>query len=85
MHDLKQLGARRVPQWLPLSRAALSDPGALRAPSKQREENEMHLHWSRLTARPAPQRPAKVIQLETRRQARLEKEHVKRLPPRPAA
>jgi hypothetical protein len=45
----------------------------------------MHLHLVRLTARPAPQRPAKVIVLETRRQARLEQEHVKRLPRRPAA
>jgi hypothetical protein len=45
----------------------------------------MHRHLVRLTARPAPQRPAKVIQLEARRLARLEAEHVKRLPPRPAA
>ncbi len=45
----------------------------------------MHLHLVRLTVRPARPRPAKVIQLETRRQARLELEHVKRLPPRPAA
>ena len=45
----------------------------------------MHRHLVRLTARPAPPRPAKVIQLEARRQARLEQEHVKRLPPRPAA
>ena len=45
----------------------------------------MHLHLVRLVARPAPPRPAKVIQLETRRLARLEAEHVKRLPPRPAA
>jgi hypothetical protein len=45
----------------------------------------MHRHLVRLAARPAPQRPAKVIQLEARRLARLEAEHVKRLPPRPAA
>lgn len=45
----------------------------------------MHRHLVRLTARPAPPRPAKVIQLEARRLARLEQEHVKRLPPRPAA
>jgi hypothetical protein len=45
----------------------------------------MHLHLVRLTARPAPPRPAKVIQLEARRLARLEADHVKRLPPRPAA
>jgi len=45
----------------------------------------MHLHLVRLAARPAPPRPAKVIQLESRRLARLEPEHVKRLPPRPAA
>jgi hypothetical protein len=41
----------------------------------------MHRHLVRLTARPAPPRPAKVIQLEARRQARLVQEHVKRLPP----
>jgi hypothetical protein len=45
----------------------------------------MHRHLVRLTARPAPPRPAKVIQLDARRQARLAPEHVKRLPPRPAA
>ena len=45
----------------------------------------MHRHGVRVAARPAPQRPAKVIQLEARRLARLEAEHVKRLPPRPAA
>jgi hypothetical protein len=46
----------------------------------------MHRHLLRLTARPAPPRPAKVIQLETRREARLEKrKHLERLPPRPAA
>ena len=45
----------------------------------------MHLHLVRLTARPAPPRPAKVIQLETRRQARLDRKHLERLPPRPAA
>lgn len=45
----------------------------------------MHLHLVRPVAHPAPPRPAKVIQLETRRLARLEAEHVKRLPPRPAA
>jgi hypothetical protein len=45
----------------------------------------LHLHLVRPKVRPAPPRPAKVIQLETRRLARLEAEHVKRLPPRPAA
>jgi hypothetical protein len=45
----------------------------------------MHLHLVRQAARPAPPRPAKVIQLEVRRQARLAQDHVKRLPPRPAA
>jgi hypothetical protein len=44
-------------------------------------------HWQRVrpAARPAPPRPAKVIQLEARRLARLEAEQVERLPPRPAA
>jgi hypothetical protein len=47
----------------------------------------MHRHLVRLAARPAPPRPAKVVQLEARRQARvaLAQEHLKRLPPRPAA
>jgi hypothetical protein len=45
----------------------------------------MHLHLVRQAAHPAPPRPAKVIQLEVRRQAHLEQDHVKRLPPRPAA
>jgi len=55
----------------------------------------MHLHLVRPAARPAPPRPAKVIQLETRRQARIDLERIKlerieleqfeRPPPRPAA
>jgi hypothetical protein len=45
----------------------------------------MLLHLVRQAARPAPPRPAKVIQLEVRRQARLAKDQVERLPPRPAA
>ena len=54
----------------------------------------MHLHLVRSAARPAPPRPAKVIQLETRRQARIlerieleriELEQFERPPPRPAA
>jgi hypothetical protein len=46
----------------------------------------MHRHLVRLTAPPAPPRPAKVIQLDARREARLAKrKHVERLPPRPAA
>ena len=46
----------------------------------------MHLHLVRVAARPirAP-RPAKVIVLETRRQARLEAARPQRLPPKPAA
>jgi hypothetical protein len=44
----------------------------------------MHLHLVRLVARPAPpQRPAKVIQLEVRREAK--RKHLERVPPRPAA
>jgi hypothetical protein len=45
----------------------------------------MHRHLVQLTARPAPQkqRPAKVIQLEARRQAK--QSHLERVPPRPAA
>ena len=45
----------------------------------------MQRHLVRLAARPAPPRPAKVIQFEARRQARHVQEHVKRVPPRPAA
>jgi hypothetical protein len=43
----------------------------------------MHLHLVRPGARPAPPRPAKVIQLETRRQAHSAPEHLKRVPLRP--
>jgi hypothetical protein len=45
----------------------------------------MHLHLVRVAARPAPLRPAKVIALEARRKARLERHDPKRQPPRPAA
>ena len=46
----------------------------------------MHRHLIRLVAHPAPPRQAKVIQLEARRQARhVQEQHLKRLPPRPAA
>ena len=46
----------------------------------------MHLHLVRVAARPkqAP-RPAKVVQLEVRRKARLESTRHQRQPPRPAA
>ena len=43
-----------------------------------------HLYLVRVSARPAPPRPAKVVQLEARRAARVEKAHLKRLPPWPA-
>jgi hypothetical protein len=45
----------------------------------------MHLHLVRVAARPAPLRPAKVVVLETRRQARLQQppKHAP-LPPRAA-
>jgi hypothetical protein len=45
----------------------------------------MHLHLVRVPARPQPPRPAKVIVLETRRQARLEKARPQRPEPRSAA
>jgi hypothetical protein len=46
----------------------------------------MHLHLVRVAARPKqPQRPAKVVVLETRRQARLEAARPERPRPRPAA
>ena len=49
----------------------------------------MHLHLVRVAARPIKpdgrQRPAKVVQLEVRRQARLEAARRERQPPRPAA
>jgi hypothetical protein len=44
----------------------------------------MHRHLVRVAARPAPQRPAKVVVLEARRQARLQREHNRPLPPRAA-
>ena len=47
----------------------------------------MHLHLIRVAARPKPApRPAKVVQLEARRQARLEQApKLPQLPTRPAA
>lgn len=45
----------------------------------------MNLHLVRVAARPKPQRPAKVVVLESRRQARLDAARSKRQPPRPAA
>jgi hypothetical protein len=47
----------------------------------------MHLHLVRVAARPKPvlQRPAKVVQLEVRRKARLEAARPERQPPRAAA
>ena len=46
----------------------------------------MHLHIVRVAATsPKSLRPAKVIQLETRRKARLERERLERQTPRPAA
>jgi hypothetical protein len=45
----------------------------------------MHLHLVRVAARPKAPRPAKVVSLEVRRQARLEAARPKRPAPRPAA
>ena len=45
----------------------------------------MHLHLVRVVRRPEPVRPAKVVCLEARRKARLEKQRPQRQPPRPAA
>jgi hypothetical protein len=46
----------------------------------------MHLHLVRVAARPKQvPRPAKVVQLDARRKARLEAERPKRPRPRPAA
>ena len=46
----------------------------------------MHLHLVRVAARPKPvPRPAKVVQLEVRRKARLDAARAERQPPRPAA
>jgi hypothetical protein len=46
----------------------------------------MHLHLVRVASRPKNgQRPAKVVQLESRRQARLERQRPERYQPRPAA
>jgi hypothetical protein len=46
----------------------------------------MHLHLVPVAARPNPvPRPAKVVQLEARRKARLDAARPRRQPPRPAA
>jgi hypothetical protein len=47
----------------------------------------MYLHLVRVVARPKPvgPRPAKIVQLEVRRQARLEAARLDRTRPRPAA
>jgi hypothetical protein len=46
----------------------------------------MHLHLVRVAARPKPvPRPAKLIQLDARREARFEAAHRERSRPRPAA
>jgi hypothetical protein len=46
----------------------------------------MHLHLVRVVARPKPlPRPAKVVQLDARRKARLEAARPERPHPRPAA
>ena len=46
----------------------------------------MHLHLVRVAEQPKQlQRPAKVVQLEVRRQARLEQAQRERSHPRPAA
>jgi hypothetical protein len=48
----------------------------------------MHLHLVRVAAAPREARyprPAKVVALEARRKARLERIRPKRLPPKPAA
>jgi hypothetical protein len=44
----------------------------------------MRLHLVRLAAPPVPQRPAKVVVLEARREARLQHVPSKPLPPRAA-
>jgi hypothetical protein len=55
------------------------------APTRQRGA-EMHLHLVRVAARPKPvPRPAKVIALDARREARLESARPERQPTRPAA
>jgi hypothetical protein len=55
------------------------------APTTDRKEAEMHLHLVHDAAKPQPQpRPAKVVQLDARREARLvEARPLER--PRPAA
>jgi hypothetical protein len=59
-------------------------PAVFRPPT--REESEMRrLYLVRVHPRPSQPRPAKVIQLEARRQARIQTTNVDRLPPRPAA
>jgi len=69
-----------------LASPSLSEQEGAASALRAREEAEMHLHLARVAAPPrrAP-RPAKVIQLETRRQARLERARPERQPPRTAA
>ena len=55
-------------------------------PGKTKEVNEMRLRLARVAARPQERlRPARVIALEARRSARLERKWSERLPSRPAA
>jgi hypothetical protein len=63
----------------------ISDAPISDAPIRQRGA-EMHLHLVRVAARPKPvPRPAKVIALDARREARLETARPERQPTRPAA
>ena len=78
----RRAGASPTPRPSALSRGE----GGAGAPYTPREENDMHPSIVRAVA-PLHKTPrsAKVIQLETRRKARLERERLERQRPRPAA
>ena len=58
----------------------------MRPSTRRGDEMHRHLYHRVHSARPRPVRPAKVVQLEVRRQARLDVARDLRLPPRrPAA
>ena len=63
------------------ARAPSDSESAARRPFDKREEEEMHLHLVRVARAEAVARPAKVVELETRRKARLEQARPAPFPP----
>jgi len=84
--DAERIRAARVHPIALLAalRTSRADAGA---PSHRQKGDEMHRHLYvvRRPARHVPVRPAKVVQLEARRQARLDLARDPRQPTRPAA